>query len=124
MIISSFTIVSLSICLQECKITSNGLCDSHGHCAYDYKSKQAYCFCNSGYSGNDCSSKSSSSTAAYDGFSVQLGLLITLLVITLILIGGIGFIVYKITILRKQQNAYDSLPSSHGVTEMVETVHF
>jgi hypothetical protein len=57
----------------------------------------------------------------YDGFSVQLGLLITLLIVTLSLLGGIGFLVHRVTQLRKEQISDNS---SHSGTEMIETVHF
>ena len=31
---------------QECPITEKGLCNSHGHCAYDNKAKSPHCYCN------------------------------------------------------------------------------
>jgi hypothetical protein len=40
---------------QECPITGNGLCDSHGHCAYDETAGVSHCFCNRGFGGDDCS---------------------------------------------------------------------
>jgi hypothetical protein len=99
-------------------VTGNGLCDSHGHCSFDKGDRSAHCFCNEGYSGKDCSTKGNSAT--YDGFSVQMGLLITLLIIALILVGAVGFLAYKVTEFRKvqQYSSYSSLPG----TEMVERV--
>lgn len=47
-------------CPVECPITKHGLCDSHGHCAYDSNTKEAYCYCNDGYHGAACDSKGSS----------------------------------------------------------------
>jgi hypothetical protein len=46
--LAAFTeiISSLYVCIQECPITSAGLCNSHGHCAYDAKEKSAHCYCN------------------------------------------------------------------------------
>eukprot|EP00981_Chlorochromonas_danica_P010377 scaffold3161_cov247-Ochromonas_danica.AAC.12 len=110
-------------CPKECPVTSSGLCSSHGHCAYDRKKQKAYCYCNDGYSGSDCSTKTSSSQS-YDGFSVQLGLLITLLVIALGLTGGVVYLSLRIAEFRKHQIAshYSSLPG--GESEMVETVTF
>ncbi len=60
----------------------------------------------------------------YDGFSVQLGLLITLLIIALGLTGGIVYLSYQISEFRKHQitSNYSQLPG--GEHEMVETVHF
>jgi len=111
-------------CPKECAVTSKGLCDSHGHCAFDYVSKKAYCYCNEGYSGSDCSSQSSSTSTTYDGFSVQLGLLITLLLIAAGLTAGIAYMAFQISEYRKHQisNNYKSL--SGGEAEMTETVNF
>eukprot|EP01033_Poteriospumella_lacustris_P014062 gene14062-10045_t len=110
-------------CPTECPITSNGLCNSHGHCAYDSKAKQSYCFCNDGWYGSACDS-TNSGESSYDGFSVQLGLLITLLVVALALTGGMIYLSLKIGEFRKQQieSHYKSLPG--GENEMVETVSF
>ena len=68
--------------------------------------------------------KGSSGSTAYDGFSVQLGLLITLLLIALGLTGGIVYLSYQVAEFRKQQvsSHYSSLPG--GESEMVETVNF
>ncbi|KAJ1400726.1 hypothetical protein B484DRAFT_405947 [Ochromonadaceae sp. CCMP2298] len=113
------TMKSYHGCPKECPITKNGLCDSHGHCAFDPIKKQSYCYCNSGYSGSSCSSQGSGSSDEYDGFSVQLGLLITLLLIALGLTGGVVYLAYEIAEFRKQQidTNYSSLPD--GESEMV-----
>lgn len=105
-------------------MTGNGLCDSHGHCAFDNIKKQAYCYCNEGYGGASCSSKSSSGSATYDGYSVQIGLLATLLVIAMGLTGGIAYMAFQISEFRKHQisNNYSTL--SGGEAELVETVNF
>lgn len=104
-------------------MTSNGLCNSHGHCAYDYTTKKSYCYCNEGYYGSSCSSTSSGSSAIYDGYSVQIGLLVTLLVLALGLTGAVIYMAFKIAEYRKDQinTNYKSLPGDH---EMVETVNF
>ena len=103
-------------------MTGNGLCDSHGHCAYDNKKKQSYCYCNEGYTGSACNSKAESNS--YDGYSVQLGLLITLLVVALALTGGMIYLSMQVASFRKEQvsSHYSSLPG--GENEMVETVTF
>jgi len=111
-------------CPSSCPITHNGLCDSHGHCAFDHSKKSSYCYCNDGYYGSSCSNKGSGETTTYDGFSVQLGLLITLLLIAMGLTGGVVYLAYEIAEFRKQQidSNYSSLPD--GESEMVETVNF
>lgn len=115
-------------CPTECPITKNGLCDSHGHCAFDKTKKAPYCYCNEGYYGSDCSSKgeeeSSSDDDSYDGLSVQLGLIITLLIVAAGLTAGVIYLAWQIGEYRKEQisNNYKSLPGSEA--EMVETVNF
>ena len=104
-------------CPTECPITSNGLCNSHGHCAYDYNSKKAYCYCNEGYTGDSCTTRGSSSGSSVS--STQIGLLVTLLIVTIGLVGVVGYMVYRITKYRKEQLDYSAL-SMQG-TEMVET---
>ena len=106
----------------QCPITSNGLCNSHGHCHYDGKLKQPYCYCNWGYSGNDCSTYVATALAGSAGasamYSVQVGLLVILLLIAMGLIGVVGFMVLKITKYRKEQaDSYSLLASQseHGI---------
>jgi hypothetical protein len=96
-------------------VTSNGLCNSHGHCNFDPAVDQPRCFCNEGYSGDNCATRSTSSSP-YDGLSVQLGLMATLLVVALILIGVMGYMAYRIKGFREEQK-YGSL--STGM-EMVD----
>jgi hypothetical protein len=111
-------------CPTECEVTKDGgLCDAHGHCAYDYVSKKAYCYCNEGYSGSDCSSKTQATTS-YDGFSVQLALLIVLLLVAAGLTAGIAYMAFQISEYRKHQisNNYKSLAG--GEAEMTESINF
>ncbi len=104
-------------------MTGNGLCDSHGHCAFDPNKKTSYCYCNEGFSGSACSTKGSGAET-YDGYSVQLGLLIALLVVALILTGGTVYLSFEVAKFRKEQvsNYYSTLPG--GESEMVQTVNF
>ena len=109
-------------CPVQCPVTERGLCSSHGHCAYDSKLKQPYCYCNWGYSGADCSSFAPTAAAlAAAGstvYSVQVGLLVVLLLIALGLIAVVGFMVMKITKYRQEQaQSYSMLASQseHGV---------
>jgi hypothetical protein len=110
-------------CPLECPVTSNGLCNSHGHCAWDKVNRQAYCYCNDGYYGSSCESREDmiqqwrKQHHSYNGFSVELGLLVTLLVIAFILIGVVGYMVYRITEDRKAKASYEAISASthHGV---------
>lgn len=83
-------------------MTSNGLCNGHGHCGYDNKRKEAYCFCDNGYGGDDC--KPASEEESYDGLSVQVGLMSTLLVLALVMIAGLSYMTYRVMEYRKAQN--------------------
>lgn len=80
-----------------------------------------YCYCNEGYYGSSCSETSVATVQTYDGYSVQLGLLITLLLVALALVGAVGYLVYRLTQFKKQTNEYGAVNSG---AEMVETVHF
>lgn len=103
------------IIVQSCPVNSQGLCSSHGHCAFDPKLKKSYCYCNAGRTGDDCSKKVESTS--YDGYSVQLGLLIVLLIVTVALIGVTGSMIYRVTRYRKEQvNDYYSLAGSHEMS--------
>lgn len=115
-------------CPTQCPVTDNGLCNSHGHCAFDAKSGSTYCYCNEGFYGAACASTTSDEAVvkAYDGRSVQIGLLVTLLIVLLVLVAVVGAMAYKIQQFRKEA-AYDQLSSSssHGLEqEMVEQVRF
>jgi len=114
-------------CPSECPITSAGLCNSHGHCAYDPKSRQPYCYCNEGWGGDSCSeaySSGSSSSTSYDGYSVQIGLLVTLLLLALGLTGGVIYLAFEVAEFRKHQTSSYYSALSGGENEMVETVNF
>jgi hypothetical protein len=124
-------------CPKTCPITANGLCNSHGHCSYDKSSRAGYCYCNAGYYGDDCSETTSPKSSSYDGFSVQLGLLVVLLIITLGLTGVVGLMVYRINEYRKEQQDSNALggqsthhmisssltSSSHGNSDVHSVIH-
>jgi len=42
-------------CPEDCILTSNGICNNSGECSYDFINGKAYCECDVGYSGDDCS---------------------------------------------------------------------
>ena len=90
------TIPSVYGCPIECPVSERKLCGGNGHCAYDYDSNAARCFCNHGYSGSSCTENSSSSSK-YS--SAMLGLIITLFVI-------IGILVASVVLMIRQVAAY------------------
>ena len=105
-------------CPIECPITSNGLCNSHGHCSYDKVNKKSYCYCNYGWYGNSCSDNRSSHS--YNGFFIQVILLVVLLIIAIILVVVVGYMVHKIIEYRREKLIYSQLNthSSDGNFEM------
>ena len=94
-------------CPLECPVTGGGLCNSHGHCAYDRSKKKAMCYCNDGWTGAGCDTTSTSmldlseSNGTYY-HNVQVGLLVTLLLIAMGLIAIVIFMVYRIAAYRKE----------------------
>lgn len=108
-------------CPTTCPVTSHGLCNSHGHCAYDQKKNEAYCYCNAGWGGSDCSkrvsSSNSDSSSGSSGQSMQIGFLVVLLLITVVLVALVGLMGYKINVYRKQQEiaAYTTLSSNEMI---------
>jgi hypothetical protein len=99
-------------------VTAGGLCSSHGHCAFDQSSRSSYCYCNEGFTGAGCDQKAAKEES-YDGYSVQLGLLIVLVIAAVGLIGGTVLMVQRVQQYRREQAAeYYSLP--HRSQEMID----
>jgi hypothetical protein len=103
--------------MQSCKVTSNGLCNGHGHCAYDPNAKESYCYCDYGYGGDKC--EKVKEEEAYDGHSVQVGLMSTLIVVALGMVAVLGYMTHKVLQYRKAQtigtyNFLSALEMSHN----------
>jgi hypothetical protein len=81
-------------CPRECGVTGNGLCDGHGYCAWDNSDSSAHCYCNEGWSGSDCASTASLSSGG-SGFGTQIGLLVTLLISSVVLVAYVVRNVYR-----------------------------
>jgi hypothetical protein len=107
-----FAMESYHGCPTECPVTKGGLCNSHGHCAFDDVLKVPYCYCNEGYTGASCTSSSSSNSGSgesFDGESLQLRLVTALVVLTGLLGAVIGFMIFKVITLRKEQAEQSSV---------------
>ena len=114
------TMKSFYGCPTSCPVTGNGLCNSHGHCALDKKNNKAYCYCNDGFYGSDCSStKNPDKSSSYDGYSVQVAFLVTLLVVAISLTGGIFYFGFQIVEFRKQSIGSQYHVLGGGENEMV-----
>jgi hypothetical protein len=105
-------------CPKECAMTDNGLCNNHGHCGYDYVRQTSYCFCNDGYYGDSCedtTDPNGSGGSFYDGHSVQVWLLITLLAAAGVLVYSVVNMGKKIRIARQEAAmGYGQLPGESG----------
>ncbi len=74
-------------CPLECGGLTNGrLCTGHGICDYDTGLKSSRCFCNDGFSGDDCSI---TGAAGASGLSALASVLI---VVVIFLVGTLGFL--------------------------------
>lgn len=106
-------------CPSSCPVTSNGLCNNQGHCAYDRSDRTAHCYCNTGYGGDACADAESSFVAGSSMYSLQMGLLVTLLLVALALVGVVGYLAYRVSTFRKHQYHDLAYPPA---TEMVDRV--
>jgi len=107
------TMKSIHGCPKECAVTEAGdLCNNHGHCGYDKVRRTSYCFCNTGYYGDSCESTTdpNGSGSFYDGHSVQVFLLITLLII----VGALVYSVIKMSQRIKQARSEAASDGGYG----------
>lgn len=106
----SYTITMPSVygCPLECPVSNRKLCGGNGHCAYDEDKNAARCFCNNGYEGSDCGDETS--TKASSNYSpALLGLIITLFIIILALIGSLLFMVRQLSAYKEDLANYQVL---------------
>lgn len=115
------TMKSMYGCPLECPITSNGLCNSHGHCAYDKTLHTPYCYCNEGYDGPSClPSSMSSSTGSSSTYNTEIGLLVTLMIVMIVLVGIVAVAVVKVAEFRKEQANFEFRQMSSHETDMID----
>eukprot|EP00602_Paraphysomonas_sp_CaronLab_P006945 CAMPEP_0185024860 /NCGR_PEP_ID=MMETSP1103-20130426/8041_1 /TAXON_ID=36769 /ORGANISM="Paraphysomonas bandaiensis, Strain Caron Lab Isolate" /LENGTH=263 /DNA_ID=CAMNT_0027557931 /DNA_START=200 /DNA_END=991 /DNA_ORIENTATION=+ len=107
----SYTVTMPSVygCPLECPVANRELCGGNGHCAYDQDKASARCFCNHGYKGKDCSTKSSSSGDDLNYSPALLGLIITLFVIIALLVGGIFLMIRQLAAYKEDMTNYQAL---------------
>lgn len=105
----TITVPSVYGCPMECPVSNRHLCGGNGHCAYDTDKSSARCFCNKGYSGDDCASGSSSSGDDLNYSPALLGLIITLFVIIALLVGSIMFMFKQIKAYKEDMANYQVL---------------
>lgn len=118
-------------CPKRCPVTAKGLCNSVGSCEYDNDEMLAYCKCDPGYSGDDCSEADEGDTSttvyayvpSYDSMTtwdeVKLFFVIAFLFGLCGLCSGLGFMMYQ-NMNWRSVAGYISIPqlSKDDVTEI------
>ena len=105
----SYTVTMPSVygCPLECPVADRQLCAGNGHCAYDYDKGAARCYCNHGYSGASCTTTGSSSSSNYS--PALTGLIVTLFVIILALVGSIVYMYKQVSAYKDDMAHYQVL---------------
>ncbi len=92
---------------------ANKLCSNHGFCDFDTSAAQPKCFCNDGWTGVDCATRSA---VAPSGLSATGGVLITVCLFLVGTLAFLGFLWYRIRSLRLDPAAYSALRSGPAFT--------
>ena len=101
------TMPSVYGCPLECPVSNRALCGGNGHCAYDYDRNSAKCFCDRGFSGSACDVTGSSSSSSYS--PALTGLIISLFVIILTLVGAIVYMYKQVSAYKDDMAHYQVL---------------
>ena len=103
------TIPSVFGCPLECPISNRQLCGGNGHCGYDDDKRGAKCFCNHGYKGLDCMSSDATSAPKLNYSPALLGLIITIFIIIMLLIGAIVVMIKQLSAYKDDISHYQAL---------------
>ncbi len=98
------TIPSVFGCPTECPLVGMSLCNAKGHCAYDTDIQSARCFCDEGYTGDDCSLTMAETQEVAQKSGSLTGLIVTLFVLIVLLVGAV-LMMYKQVSAYKEDNA-------------------
>jgi len=93
-------------CPLECPIHKGRLCGGEGVCRYDSSAGQPRCFCNDGREGSACTDKKGSSSQTS---GTEVALLVTMLLITLGLVGALFYVVKQVQGYRLEANQFYSM---------------
>lgn len=108
------TMESIYGCPKQCASTSNGMCDNHGHCGFDHMLKASYCYCNEGHYGDACENHTDlDKQSTWTAHSMQIGFILTLIVVTLFLVWVVVSMKAKIQVPRSDLLTQLSLDSTH-----------
>ena len=75
------TIPSVFGCPTECPLAGMSLCNGKGHCAYDTDIQSARCFCDEGYTGDDCTLTMAETESVKQKSGSLTGLIVTLFIL-------------------------------------------
>eukprot|EP00606_Chrysophyceae_sp_TOSAG23-5_P001518 GSChrysophyteH2.ASY1.ANO1.1628.1 assembled CDS len=96
-------------CPLECPVANRALCGGQGHCAYDNDKKGARCYCNHGYSGDDCTADGAAADEQLNYSPALLGLIITLFIIVALLVMGVFTMIKQVSAYRDDVANYQVL---------------
>jgi hypothetical protein len=102
------TVPSVYGCPVQCPVANRKLCAGNGHCAYDDDANEAKCFCNRGWTGSDCNEEPTSDTSK-NYSPVLLGLIITLFIIVIVLVGAMVLMVRQLAAYKEDITNYQAL---------------
>lgn len=95
-------------CPLECPLggEDRDLCSAHGICAWDQTNQHARCFCDDGYTGSDCNTKSSGDGSSGGSNGAIIGLLVTVLLIAVVLGVVLFFVIRMLRAYRQDAHNY------------------
>lgn len=108
------TLPSVYGCPLECPVADRQLCGGNGHCHYDNDKSSARCFCNHGYEGKDCMTKTKEEELNYS--PALLGLIITLFVVIGLLVAGILLMIRQLAAYKEDITHYQALKGDESET--------
>lgn len=112
------TMESIYGCPMQCHTSvHNKVCGGHGICAVDTGTKVSRCFCNEGYTGTDCLTKTTDGLDAPPSTTSVTSILVTFVILLLIALFAIAGVLYvRIKKLNNDDNPYgafeDQVPIS------------
>jgi len=93
-------------CPQQCPVVGGRLCSGAGVCDYDTDAKKSKCFCQPGYTSNDCSEQVVKPSG---GLGATGGVLIFICILLVALLGVLVYLWNRIRTLRLDPKAYSQL---------------
>lgn len=106
----SVTIPTWYGCPEQCPISGRRLCAGNGHCAYDTDAASARCFCDRGYTGDDCSHKGGSGRSNKSATSAASTVVTVIIIILFVVSLALGVTIF---VMMRQVEAYKQDASNY-----------